>query len=417
MRLVASALLALSIGCASASVPPAQHATAPDPAWRDRVAKVTKALTQDSLHPGDAAAIEAAAWRALGEAPGAEPLADHVGTRVADGSLAPEDAWRVVGAMVGTVDDAHVLLLSPVTMKAFEAAVGGGAFTAPGLVVHWAGDELLVSEVLAGGPAGDAGVQVGDVITAIDGAPPARAWSVRAMTFVAPGASTELAIQRDGAARTIAFEARPYLHPVSTHRVVGDTGVLRPYFFAAGEQPERNTVEQARAALADFDRAKVTGVVLDLRGNQGGVKPARYASLFTDADPLLVSRARGEAPEAWPNERILWPTRRPIAVLIDQQTISAAEMVALALRTHAGARLFGQPTGRALNVPDIVDLGDGHALYLPLVPVFPPGAPDVPAPERVDPDELVADRTQGDLRAGRDPQLDAAIRWLAIQPR
>jgi carboxyl-terminal processing protease len=391
----------LVLGCGARQ--PAEPAPEPDPVWRERVEHAFTALTRDSLVPGDPAVVTAAGWRALGEAPDGK-LADRV-------ALEPDKGWLVIAAMAAATDDPHTLLVSPDALEQFGGSIAGKPFTAPGATVHWTLDhELVVSEVIAGGPAADAGLAVGDVITAVNGAPPPRSWSLVGAMFVPEASQVTLSSTRGRESREIAFAARAFDYPVSVHRVADDIGILHPYFFPTAEDPTRNALELARVALAEFDRAKVSGVVLDLRGNMGGEGFAPYTSLFTAADPLLVAHPPDPEPAfPWPNAHAAWPTQRPVAVLIDEQSISLAEMVALALQVHAGARVFGQPSGNALNVPDLVDLGDGYMLVLPLVPV---SAPDAPPQMRVEPDVEVPNRSVADLRAGRDLQLEAAIHWL-----
>lgn len=393
--------------------------------WQDRMTRVFAAF-KDSLVPGDATRIAAAGWRVLGEPPPSDhpgaQLAERVSSQISKRTLEPARAWQVIDAMANAVDDPHTLLIAPATMELFQASLQGKPFTAPGITVAYSGRDLIVTEVFSDSPAKTAGLAVGDVIISINGAPPSRSWSVRGATFLPTETAVTLAIRRDGSPRELSYRASLYAHPVSAHRVLDGVGILHPYFFPTAEDPARNAVALARVALADFDRSKVASLVIDLRGNQGGEGVAAYVSLFTDADPILIAWRRWEEratdkdpPTPFANTHTLHPTRRPLAVLIDEQTVSAGEMVALALREHAGARVFGQPTGAALNVPNPIELGDGHFLLLPDVPVYTPRGIDSPPLTRVEPDVAIPNRTVEDLRANRDPQLDAATHWLAEQ--
>jgi C-terminal processing protease CtpA/Prc len=395
--------------------------------WGERVEKAFVTLTVDSLVPAPARATAEAAWVSLDGAPGDLPADDaalgaalrrHAAVQIGSKELPPERAWTAIEAMTGVADNVHALLFDAGEMTQLGEAVMGKPFVSPGLMVHWTPDgELAIAEILPGAPAAAAGLVVGDVITSIDGRPPRRVGAIFAGTFVAPGTQRVLGIQRGGIDSKVTLTLEPYLHPVATHRVLkGGVGHLRLYFCGAGESEDRHQVALTRAALAEFDKKKVSRIVIDMRGNMGGLGVSAMASIFTTADPILFARARGDtADEPWARKGDAWPRARPIAVLVDEQTISCGEMIAYALAEHGVARLFGQPTGDALHVPDQVDLGEGYMLWVPRSAVFGPTSKAAPAGHRVTPHEVVPNRTVGELMAGKDPQLDAALAWLAKQ--
>jgi carboxyl-terminal processing protease len=115
---------------------------------------------------------------------------------------------------------------------------------------------------------------------------------------------------------------------------------------------QQSTVQEVREALGQLQSSGARAVVLDLRGNGGGLfQPAvKVTELFLPEGQLVV---RAESPlrdfnKPFPVESGN-PLALPLAVLIDGDTASAAEVMVGALKEHGRARLFGQPTfGKAL---------------------------------------------------------------------
>jgi hypothetical protein len=129
------------------------------------------------------------------------------------------------------------------------------------------------------------------------------------------------------------------------------------------------------------------GLILDLRGSDGGqlTVAAGIVGFFIDADTRLGEIVDGDTridliARARPPEQRY---RGKIAVLVDRNTISAAEVLATSLQRYAGARVFGEPTAGAASPSTVIQLANGDWLQHP-VGRFEPG--DV-AP--VKPDEIV----------------------------
>ena len=126
------------------------------------------------------------------------------------------------------------------------------------------------------------------------------------------------------------------------------------------EEDDVSSGDHAASARKAFQEiagqlAGVTGVVVDLRYNQGGYDPISLAlaGLFTDRPGVAFQKsARGATmkpypvalPPAEPNRLVV-----PVAVLISEHTVSAGETAATAFRTLPNARLIGQPTQGALS--------------------------------------------------------------------
>ncbi|WP_457032478.1 S41 family peptidase [Kitasatospora sp. P5_F3] len=258
-----------------------------------------------------------------------------------------------------------------------------GRYHGVGLSVRRAPDgATTVAQVTPAGPAELAGIAVGEQLLRIDGAPADRlpvtevvaglrgaAGSTVALALRGPGGvERELTLRRaELAARDVTVD-----HPRA--------GVVRiaVHGFTAG------VAEQVRTAAQG-----AKGVLLDLRGNSGGLvdEAAATAALFLDGGPVGSYLEHGERREltAAPGG----DTATPLVVLVDGGTMSAAELLAGALQDRSRAVLVGSRTFGKGTVQQPSRLADGAVLELTVGRYFTPAGrspdgtgltPDVPRP-------------------------------------
>ncbi len=146
------------------------------------------------------------------------------------------------------------------------------------------------------------------------------------------------------------------------------------------------TIPQFTAALTEMESRGLAGLVLDLRGNSGGLLTAavQTADLFIDDGFLLQSRGRNNALAAWPAAR---GSERsyPLTILIDGASASASEIVAGILGlSHHRATLVGQRSYGKGSMQEVVDMGanKGKLKYTSAYYYLPNGSP-VPNRESV----------------------------------
>ena len=122
---------------------------------------------------------------------------------------------------------------------------------------------------------------------------------------------------------------------------------------------------EVRTALAQSRRRHVTGVVLDLRDNPGGLldEAVETASVFLDGGPVVTFVRRGQPARELDATRP-GDTATPLAVLVNGATASAAEVVAAALQDRNRAVVVGSRTYGKGSVQEPSRLSDGSALEL-----------------------------------------------------
>jgi carboxyl-terminal processing protease len=389
------------------------------------IARAFELLTQESAVPGDPEALREAAidalaprgWKArpiawTGDAgKDTDVLKNAVLTLALRGELPADAVLRAARAMTIAVDDTQTFALSKANVQALFAMIVGVPVVQPGILCHKLDDaRWAVSDVLPGSAAAAAGVQRGDILVTIDGTPIVHGWADLLPLFGVPaGTKVDLVVERAGQNVTAGLVLQPVPSPiVETKLLPGGIGYLHIWTCTQTEDAARDADALVAAALADFDRKKVKKLVLDLRGNPGGY-PFDIASRFVDADPLMVAIANGVDQPVPRTKVAAWKTKRPLVVITDELTASGAEMIAFALKEHAGATIVGRPTAGGLSFPTTEKLSGDVTISYPLSRV---GSATTKAPldgNRLVPDVAAPNPSAEDYKAGRDPQLEAAL--------
>ncbi|MEM7276540.1 MAG: S41 family peptidase [Pseudomonadota bacterium] len=298
-----------------------------------------------------------------------------------------------------------------------------GNYTGIGIEVTLDQGWLSVLAPFENTPAAEAGILPGDIIIQIDGedVDPDRLSESVARLRGKVGSRVRLQLIRDGVDEPLLFTLRR-----SNVKVVSVRGELLNEGLAyvrisQFNEATANDVKRTIKRLRRLNEEALQGLVLDLRNNPGGVldSAVQVSDLFLD-DGVIVS-ARGRDNE----ETFVHSARsgdilqgKPISVLINQASASAAEIVAGALHDHDRATLVGATTYGKGSVQTVMPLSNGNAIKLTTSRYFTPDgvsihglgiAPDFEVP-------LDDEQTQLDLRASRalveDVQLDRALKIL-----
>ncbi len=224
------------------------------------------------------------------------------------------------------------------------------------LITYHAGhDRCIISEPYAGMPAAEAGLRRGDVIVAIDGQEMPRCGgrqrtaysdSVSSTLRGEPGTTLRLRVERFGESapldftltrRTIALPA------VRFAEMINDSVAL-----VAVSQFTENTAAEVQRALTELRAKGMKRLVLDLRGNPGGLmmEAVKLVGLFVPKGSEVVS-TRGKVSsrnETFRTTGVPMITDMPIVVLTDYGTASAGEITAGALQDYDRAVIVGQRT-------------------------------------------------------------------------
>ena len=311
-------------------------------------------------------------------------------------------------------DDRFSHYFTPKDLKAFDAATSG-RFSGVGLTVSEVPKGLRVASVIPDTPAKAAGIQRGDVIVAVDGESIARQDSEVSAARIKgpPGTEVELRIVpvEGGSPREVPVERAEVRVPAvdgELRRFAGEPiAYVRFATFSRGAHGElRDTIER-------LFRRGAQGLVLDLRGNGGGLlnEAVLAASLFVEDGVVVTteSRTRGTRRYDAVGEAL---DPRPTVVLINRDTASAAEILAAALQTYDLAELVGTRSFGKGSFQEVIQLDSGGALDLTVGEYLTAEGISI-ADEGVKPDV----RAEDSPRTRSDEALRAGLRELATQLR
>jgi carboxyl-terminal processing protease len=214
-----------------------------------------------------------------------------------------------------------------------------------------------------GTPGFRAGITAGDIIVKVNGEDMAELTlnAIRDKLRGEPKTDVTVTVRRGD---TVQFDATItrdiiQLRTVKYAMMTGGIGYLRLSEFTP------QSAEQCRDAIRSFISAGYTALILDLRGNPGGLLTSSVdvANLFID-EGLIVQRKS----ERVPSENMTYNARRnrrtvepgiPVVVLVDRYSASAAEILAGALKDYHRATLMGENTYGKGSVQTVEEIGDG----------------------------------------------------------
>lgn len=281
-----------------------------------------------------------------------------------------------------------------------------GSYAGIGVEVSYEDDALLVTRALENGPAYRAGIRDGDRIIGIDDQRLGDGLSRDQVQRLrgSPGTQVRVLVARDGREQPLTLtvtRAVIQFSSVSSRRLEDRFG------YVAIDNFQSNTGEDVQNAVERLQsEGPIEGMILDLRGNPGGVLNAAVSvsDAFLEDGSIVSTRDRegqtGLEFSATPGDLL---DGKPLIVLVDGATASASEIVAGALQDLDRAVVVGTDTFGKGSVQSVVPLRDGSAIKLTTARYYTPSgrsiqlqgiAPDVrlPAVEVVEAPQRVRER-------------------------
>jgi carboxyl-terminal processing protease len=280
-----------------------------------------------------------------------------------DASALYEKAAR---GLVRELNDPYSVLYTPKELREFTANTGG-RYAGIGALIEQQEKAVLISRVYPNTPAEEAGVREGDRIIQIDTAS-TRDWPMDRVSETlkgTPGTRVTVSFQRPGVAEPIRMTmTRAVIRiPAVPYAIVLDGTVG----YIPLQQFNETSADETEAAVRRLQKAGARSIVLDLRGNGGGIldQALVVSNLFLPrgAEITSVRERTGSAAVHVAREAPIAP-ELPLVVLSDGGTASASEIVAGALQDHDRAVILGTTSfGKGL-VQSLYPLDGGYALKM-----------------------------------------------------
>lgn len=316
-----------------------------------------------------------------------------------------------IRGMMESLGDPHSTYMDPQTYKEANAQLAG-SYEGIGATVDTTGTYLTIISTFPGSPAEKVGLESGDQVIAVDhkdvtGTNPEL---VRQQVIGPAGTTVHLTIARTGASAPLEFDVtRAKITMPSASGKMLSNGIAYVQITTFGE----NTTKELTAALKTLMAQNPRGLILDLRDNGGGYlqTAVEVVSQFQSKGAVLYEQYGDGSRKEYDVIPGGLATKIPMVVLINEGTASASEITAGALQDYGRAKLVGVVSYGKGSVQNWVPISnDQGAIRVTIARWLTPKnrqidkkglAPDVYVPLTVD-----------DRKAGRDPQLDAAVQTL-----
>lgn len=304
--------------------------------------------------------------------------------------------------------DPYTEYFDPEESKDFEEQLNG-SFEGIGAELSKEESNIVVVSPIAGFPAEQAGVRPGDVIAKINDE---SAYDISVGDAVKKirgpkGTKVKLTLIRGEQVLNIEITRSTITIPsVKSEVLEGGIGYISISRFGD------DTAPLTRQAAEDLKKQGARAVILDLRGNPGGLLESSVdvAGIWLKNKTVLEEKRGSETIKTHSSGDKPVLNGMPTVVMIDSGSASASEIVAGALKDHKAATIIGVKSFGKGSVQELRNLRGGGVLKVTIARWFTPNGRNIDK-DGIEPDKEVK-VTEDDLKAKRDPQKDAAIAEL-----
>jgi carboxyl-terminal processing protease len=294
-------------------------------------------------------------------------------------------------AIVDSLGDKWSYYMSPEEYELYKLS-NENEYEGLGITIYRASedDDYQIASVIAGSPAEEAGVEVGMILEKVDGDPvkDLTPTELREKILSKLNSSVLLTVSKDGKSMSISVDCKKnYKNPVSYEMKDNNVGYIKIENFNAGASDE------AKKAVQSLINLGATSLVFDVRDNPGGLvsELTKLLDYLLPEGDIFVSVDRDGNETVTTSDNMC--TQIPMVVLVNENTYSAAEYFAAALREYNWATIVGtQTTGKAesqITIP----LSDGSAIHISSQKYLTPQRVDLAEQGGVTPDVIVENQT------------------------
>jgi carboxyl-terminal processing protease len=319
-----------------------------------------------------------------------------------------------IRGMLQSLGDPHTVLVEPAPAQVEQSNLKGETGDV-GLNLDIRNHVLTIVSPIPGSPADKAGLRAGDLIVKIsDKLVPFDITVQDAQNQLRGpiGSTVMLSVRRIGEPKPFDVELAREKYPLPTVEAKMLPGTTFGYIKITLETAE--TGNEFARALDSLKAQKMTGLVLDLRNNPGGLFPDPVLDItgqfLKNNDVVLYEKYRDGTEKDFRAGNRRGATDLPLAVLVNSGTASAAEIIAGALKDYKRGVLIGEPTYGKGSVQVIRQLRDGAALHITVATWWTPKRTPLDG-KGLEPD-IAIPLTDESIKKNVDTQLNRAIQYL-----
>lgn len=272
-----------------------------------------------------------------------------------------EISYAAIRGMIASIHDPYAELIEPAAAQHFSNTFSGQTGVI-GLYAENKSNQVVISIVFPNGSADQAGLQVGDVLLAIDGVnldQDSDSSEAGLMMRGSPGSTVHLKVERDN--QILEFDLNRQLREYVSFQILPErVGYVALTAF------NQTATEQMKTALEGLLTQNPVGLIWDLRNNEGGdMQAAQNILSYFIKDGLLFSAemTHGRTYQFYASGKPI-ATEIPLLVLMDETTYSAAETCAAAIAETGRGKTVGSTSYGKGVVQATVPLLDGTMLQM-----------------------------------------------------
>ena len=316
--------------------------------------------------------------------------------------------WGAVEGMVKSLGDPYSVFFPPQENKEFKDTIRGD-FGGVGMEIGTKGGTVMVISPLKGTPAERAGIKAGDKILKIGDKITLDMTAEEAARLIRgeKGTAVKLLLLPKGEEKTkeVTLIRDTIIVPIlETEEKPGGIFLIKLYSFSG------NSTNEFRNALRKFVYSGNSKMIIDLRGNPGG-----YLESAVDASSWFLPIGKTVVREKFGNgEENLFKSKGynifdnlPLAILVNEGSASASEIMAGALREHDVAKLVGAKTFGKGSVQELIEITPQTSLKITIAKWLTPSGISI-SDQGLEPDFKV-EITKKDIELENDPQMEKAV--------
>ncbi len=324
---------------------------------------------------------------------------------------AQKEMYGAIAGLTASYGDPYTVFFPPTEAKMFSDQIAGN-FQGVGMEIGIKDGQLTVVAPLKGTPSERAGILTGDVILSIDGKSTDGISTDAAVKLIRgeKGTVVTFSMFRNGKVMEIKVTRDVIQVPTIDASLDKRNGVytIALYEFTG------NSADLFKKAFDEFKKSGSNKLVIDLRGNPGGYlsSAVEIASHFLPKGVVIVTEDYKGKQENVVHESYGtsdFPSGAKVVVLMNQGSASASEILAGALQDNKIATLIGTRSFGKGSVQEVIDIGKA-ALKVTVARWLTPSGRSI-SDGGLTPD-IKVERTQEDVTAGKDPQMERAVQFL-----
>ena len=272
--------------------------------------------------------------------------------------------------VVDDLGDKYSYYMTEEEYKEWVDAVSG-TFTGVGIVFTQDDEGIyVVNRVIEDSPAQKAGLKPGDILLKADGKAYDDSNQMAAAIRGEAGTSVELTYKRDGKTQTVEM-IRAEVTELSVYSSVLKEG-KDSYGYIQITSFEAETAKQFEAELNDLEQKNLQGLIIDLRNNPGGMvdQCVEIADMLLPEGMITYTEDKNGEKETYNSDEHC--TKLNYVVLVNENSASASEIIAAAIKDNKGGPLVGKTTFGKGIIQGTIGFDDGSAMVMTIMQYFSP---------------------------------------------